>query len=36
MIDPDAESVDDIAEAAQNCPVDAIVVTDEHGEQLYP
>jgi len=36
VIDPDAESVDDIAEAAQNCPVDAIVVTDEHGEQLYP
>jgi len=36
VIDPDLASVDDIAEAAQNCPVDAIVVTDEHGEQLYP
>ena len=36
VIDPDAASVDDIAEAAQNCPVDAIVVTVEHGEQLYP
>ncbi|HEY3186538.1 MAG TPA: ferredoxin [Solirubrobacteraceae bacterium] len=36
VIDPDAASVDDIAEAAQNCPVDAIVVTDEQGEQLYP
>ena len=36
VIDPDAASVDDIAEAAQNCPVDAIVVTDEQSEQLYP
>jgi ferredoxin len=36
VIDPDAASVDEIAEAAQNCPVDAIIVTDENGEQLYP
>lgn len=36
VLDPDAASVDDIAEAAQNCPVDAIVVTGEQGEQLYP
>jgi len=36
VIDPDAASVDEIAEAAQNCPVDAIVVTDENGVQLYP
>ena len=36
VIDPDAASVDEIAEAAQNCPVDAIIVTDSDGEQLYP
>ena len=36
VIDPDAASVDEIAEAAQNCPVDAIIVTDEQGNQLYP
>jgi ferredoxin len=36
VLDPDGASVDDIAEAAQNCPVDAIIVTDERGEQLYP
>ena len=36
VIDPDLASVDEIAEAAQNCPVDAIIVTDEQGHQLYP
>jgi ferredoxin len=36
VIDPDAEGVDVIVEAAQNCPVDAIIVTDEHGDQIYP
>ena len=36
VIDPDAATVDEIAEAAQNCPVDAIIVTDEQGNQLYP
>ena len=36
VIDPDAASVDEIIEAAMNCPVDAIVVTDEDGQQLYP
>ena len=36
VLDPDAAGVDDIMEASQNCPVDAIIVTDEHGEQLYP
>jgi len=36
VIDPDAASVDEIAEAAQNCPVDAIIVTDETGQQIYP
>ena len=36
VIDPDADEVDFILEAAQNCPVDAIIVTDEHGVQIYP
>jgi ferredoxin len=36
VLDPDAEPLDDIIEAAQNCPVDAIIVTDAEGEQLYP
>jgi ferredoxin len=36
VLDPDAAPVDDIVEAAQNCPVDAIVVTGEDGEQIYP
>jgi ferredoxin len=36
VLDPDAAPLYDILEAAQNCPVDAIIVTDEDGEQLYP
>jgi ferredoxin len=36
VLDPDAAPVDDILEAAQNCPVDAIVVLDEAGDQIYP
>ena len=29
-------SLDDLAEASQNCPVDAIFVTSSDGVQLYP
>jgi ferredoxin len=36
VLDPDAAPLDDLVEAAQNCPVDAIVITDEDGEQIYP
>jgi ferredoxin len=36
VIDPDGLGVDDIMEAAQNCPVDAIIVFDEDGTQLFP
>jgi ferredoxin len=36
VIDPDGEGLGAIVEAAQNCPVDAIVVTDQSGEQIYP
>jgi len=36
VLDSDAEHIDFILEAAQNCPVDAIIVTDEQGNQIYP
>jgi ferredoxin len=36
VIDPDGAPLDDIVEAAQNCPVDAIVLIGEDGEQIYP
>ena len=36
VIDPDGASLERIAEASQNCPVDAIIITDSDGVQLYP
>ena len=36
VIDPDGAPLDDIVEAAQNCPVDAIAILDKDGEQIYP
>lgn len=36
VIDPAAAPLEDIFEAAQNCPVEAIFVTDEEGIQLFP
>ena len=36
VIDPDGASVETIVEASQNCPVDAIVITDAEGAQIYP
>lgn len=37
VIDPDGRPKEDIVVAAQDCPVDAIFVTDaETGEQIYP
>lgn len=36
VLDADAAPVEDIMDAAQNCPVDAIVLLDEDGRQLYP
>ena len=35
VVDPDGASVDDIIEAAGNCPVSAIFVVGEDGD-LYP
>ena len=35
VVDPDVASVDDIVQAAANCPVSAITVAGEGGE-LYP
>jgi ferredoxin len=35
VVDPDAAPVDDVIEAAGNCPVSAIFVIGEEGD-LYP
>jgi ferredoxin len=35
VVDPDGASVDDVLEAAGNCPVSAIFVLGEDGD-LYP
>ena len=35
VVDPDGASVDEIIEAAGNCPVSAIFVVGEEGD-LYP
>ena len=36
VVDPDGASLERIIEASQNCPVDAIIITDADGVQLYP
>jgi ferredoxin len=37
VADPDGDSVEKILEAAENCPVSAILVEDaDTGEQLFP
>ena len=37
VADPEADSVENILEAAENCPVSAITVVDEEtGETLFP
>jgi ferredoxin len=35
VVDPDGASVDDIVDAARNCPVGAVFVVGEDGD-LYP
>lgn len=34
--DPAGDDEDTIVEAAKNCPVEAIIVTDDGGNQLAP
>jgi ferredoxin len=36
VIDPDGATLERIAEASQNCPVDAIIITGADGVQIYP
>lgn len=36
VLDPDAEPLEQIVDAAQNCPVDAIIILDADGAQIYP
>ena len=37
VVDPEAQELETLLVAAQDCPVDAIFVVDaESGEQLYP
>jgi ferredoxin len=36
VIDADGAPLERIMEASQNCPVDAIIITDADGAQLYP
>ena len=35
VLDPDAQPVDEVVEAARNCPVTAIFVIGENGD-IYP
>ena len=35
VVDPDGASLDDVIDAARNCPVSAILVAGEEGD-LYP
>ena len=34
--DPDAETLENIKEAARSCPVLAIYIKDQSGKQLFP
>jgi ferredoxin len=36
VIDPNGAPLERIIEASQNCPVDAIIITDAEGAQIYP
>jgi ferredoxin len=36
VLDPNAADKDTLLEAASNCPMEAITIEDDNGEQLYP
>jgi ferredoxin len=37
VVDPESHDLDDVLDAARNCPVDAILVVDAgSGEQVHP
>jgi ferredoxin len=36
VIDHNGAPLERIIEASQNCPVDAIIITDSEGAQIYP
>ena len=36
VVDPNGADLDLIVEASQNCPVDAITITDADGVRIYP
>ena len=36
VIDPNGADRDDLIDAASNCPVNAITIRDQSGEELYP
>ena len=36
VIDPSSVDDDTLLEAAESCPINAIVIEDDEGSQLYP
>ena len=36
VIDPSSVDDDTLLEAAESCPVNAIIIEDDEGRQLYP
>ena len=36
VLDPATASKEKLVEAAESCPMEAITVEDDNGEQLYP
>lgn len=36
VIDPEGADDEDVLDAARGCPVDAITLIDEHGDQVWP
>ena len=36
VLDANAANKDKLVEAAENCPMEAITIIDDNGEQLYP